>query len=124
MAKKEVEKVGTNPLKLPFPNDPQGFLLDLKKGGVRAVQRTKGNQDRLDKFMDTLRILAAYAKEKFDADQELRARSRNNAASSRARHQQRVADAAKEKLAKLAAQAAVLEAQIKANTPDANEVGE
>lgn len=78
-------KVGTNPLKLPWPTDPQGQVSSLKKGGVEAAKRVNGDPDRLKKLVETLRIIEAHAKERFVKDKAARQVSKENAVSARAR---------------------------------------
>lgn len=52
----------SNPLKLQFPQDRFGNLSRLKSEGLRSVERLYGNEDKLDTFLATLRVLAQHAK--------------------------------------------------------------
>lgn len=53
---------GTNSLTLPFPVDQHGALRQLKKGGIASARRIKGDKKRLKNFLESLEILAEYAK--------------------------------------------------------------
>jgi hypothetical protein len=56
-----------NPEKLVFPADPTGFTSMLRKEGTRAVGRLNGSADKMQVFMDTLRVLAQHAEVKVKA---------------------------------------------------------
>lgn len=58
--------VGTNPLTLPWPEDRFGFTVNFKKHGVNTVQRINGNKDKLELFLEVLRVLAKHATEKYE----------------------------------------------------------
>lgn len=83
--KPEALKVGTNSLKLPFPNAPQGNLSALKSGGVKSAQRIKGDKARLKNFIQSLRILEAFAKETYVKDVAARNKAKENSIAARAR---------------------------------------
>ena len=96
--------VGTNFLTLPWPQDPQGALKGLKTGGVSAVGRVKGNKERHDALMKSLRILAQYATEKFEQETALREKTKADAISAFARVEQRKRRVAENQIAVLDAQ--------------------
>jgi len=83
-AKPEALKVGTNVLALPWPRDPQGYLKTIK-AGTRAAERVNGDAERMNDFLKSLDILAAYAKETYVRDLKKRTKARENAVSARAR---------------------------------------
>lgn len=60
-----VLKVGTNSTKLPWPADRFGITTDLKKEGVKAVRRINGDQDKFAVLLDTMKVLAAFARESY-----------------------------------------------------------
>jgi hypothetical protein len=63
-------KVGTNALRLPFCSDKHGITSMMKKEGVRTIGRINGSDDKLNVVLHTLKVLAAYAKEKHAQQQE------------------------------------------------------
>lgn len=63
----------TNALKLDFPRDPHGFTTLLRKEGVRAVGRLAASDDKLAIFLNTLKVLARYAKAKIETQKLIRA---------------------------------------------------
>ena len=92
---KEPKKtVGTNSLQLPFPQDPQGALMDVKKGGIASAGRINGDRVKLDKFLETLRVLQQYSIECFKRDVEARKVTKENAVSASLRIAKRQRDAA------------------------------
>lgn len=114
---KALDASNTNPLKVPFAQDPQGSCKALREGGLRAVSRAAGSDDRTELLIDTLERLAAYAKTKNEAVKAERLKARENAANAAQRvaeKQKRIAD---EKLATLveAAKKAQAVAQEKAD---------
>lgn len=113
-------KVGTNPMKLPFPTHAGGFLSGIKKGGVDSARKINGNAKRLEDFLTSLKILAAYAKEKYDVDVEARTAARTNAQNAARRHAERVAEATKERVAAYEDQIAVLKAKLAEVEPEAD----
>lgn len=60
----------TNPLEVIWPLDEFGFTSMLRKEGVRAIGRIKGDDAKLAVFMATLRVLAEHAGVKTE-DQKL-----------------------------------------------------
>ncbi len=76
MAKEEpttVERVVTgkviNPREIEWPLDEFGITSMLRKEGVRAVGRIKGDPAKLNTFLVTLKLLGEHAKTKL-ADQQ------------------------------------------------------
>lgn len=68
-----------NPLTIPWPSDPQGALMGLKRGGVDAARRINGNPDRLKSFERSLRLLLQHARARFEQDTAGRQAARENA---------------------------------------------
>ena len=52
----------SNPLKLQFPQDRFGNLSRFKAEGLKSVERLYGNEDKLETFHATLRVIAQHAK--------------------------------------------------------------
>lgn len=52
----------SNPLKLQFPQDRFGNLSRFKAEGLKSVERLYGNEDKLETFLATLRVIAQHAK--------------------------------------------------------------
>lgn len=67
---KPVRKVGTNSSKLPFPQDRGGITQELRRGGVRAIGRIAGNEDALETVLQTLEVLADYARERCEEQKQ------------------------------------------------------
>lgn len=85
-AKGPVErKVGTNPLALPFPSDPQGALSALKKGGITAARRVNGDKAKLKRLIETLEIISEHAKARYVKDVKARETAKVNHVSAKAR---------------------------------------
>lgn len=66
-------KAVVNPRDIEWPLDQYGFTTLLRKEGVRAVGRLKGDSKKLEVFMTTLRALAAHAEAKmadYEAEKE------------------------------------------------------
>ena len=94
--KPEALKVGTNVLALPWPRDPQGYLKTIM-AGTRAAERVNGDKERLNDFLKSLDILAAYAKETYVRDLEKRTKAHENSVSARARSAEKQARQAEAK---------------------------
>lgn len=58
----------SNPRDIAFPHDDAGFTTLLRKEGVRAAGRVKGDADKLKVFLETLKVLGEHAKAKVEAD--------------------------------------------------------
>ena len=63
----KVDGKQTNPRKIVWPHDPYGITSMLKKEGVRAVGRIKGDPKKLDVFLGVLRALVDHSRVKTDA---------------------------------------------------------
>lgn len=98
--------VGTNPLSIPWPQDQHGMLGSLKKGGVEAAKRVNGDKEKLQRLLTALKLIEAYAKEKYRADVKIRQAAKVNAISARARVQEKLARQAEAKAAQFEAAAA------------------
>ena len=99
------EKVGTNALKLPFPVDPNGAMAALRVGGLKAVNRIKGDPAKLEAFKRVLQVLLKYANEKTVVEADKRKAAKENAISASARVKQRQVEAAQARIAELEKQA-------------------
>ena len=62
----------SNPLKLQFPQDRFGNLSRFKAEGLKSVERLYGNEDKLDTFLETLRVIAQHAKARCDQQKAAR----------------------------------------------------
>lgn len=82
---KEKPVVGTNPMALPWPQDPQGALKSLKAGGIEAARRVNGNEDKMRKLLTTLDIIREHAIAKYKVDVGVRRDARQNAVAAKAR---------------------------------------
>ena len=98
--------VGTNPLSIQWPQDQQGMLASLKKGGIEAARRVNGDKEKLKRLLTALKLIEAHAKAKYIADAAARQAAKVNAISARARGQDKLARQAEAKAAKLEAEAA------------------
>ena len=56
----------TNARMIEFPYDQHGFTTLLRKEGVRAAGRITGDPEKLDVFLQTLRVLGEHAKTKIE----------------------------------------------------------
>lgn len=98
--------VGTNALTIPWPNDPQGALSELKRGGVTAARRVNGDKEKLRKLLESLKLIEAHAKARYVKDAGSRKEARVNAVSARARVAEKNRRAAEAKAAEYEAAAA------------------
>lgn len=98
--------VGANPLSIPWPQDQQGMLSSLKKGGIEAAKRVNGDKEKLKRLLTALKLIEAHAKSKYKVDSEARQSAKVNAISARARVQEKLARQAEAKAAKFEAAAA------------------
>ena len=103
--------VGTNPLTIPWPQDQQGALASLKKGGVEAAKRVNGDKEKLVRLLTALKLIEAHAKAKYKADAEARHTAKVNAISAHARVQEKLARQAEAKAAQFEAAAADIRAK-------------
>lgn len=58
-----------------FPLDATGFTSMFRKEGVRAIGRMSASDDKFEVFVQTLRVLAAHAKAKLEAQKGARVAS-------------------------------------------------
>ena len=98
--------VGTNPLLIPWPQDQQGALISLKKGGIEAAKRVNGDKEKLVRLLTALKLIEEHAKAKFKADAAARQVAKVNAISAHARVQEKLARQAEAKAAQFEAAAA------------------
>jgi len=56
----------SNPRLIEFPRDPHGFTSMLRKEGVRAVGRIKGDSAKMEIFIATLKVLGQHARVKIE----------------------------------------------------------
>lgn len=80
----------TNPRNLPWPQDPQGSLLSLKKGGVEAARRVNGNDEKLEKLLQTLRIIRDHAKACHERDKKIREEQRVKSVAQRGQAERKI----------------------------------
>ena len=90
----EAAQATHNPLTIPWPADPQGALMGLKRGGVEAAKRINGNPDRLKAFERSVRLLVQHARARFEQDTAARNTARENAVAA----ERRVLDKTKRQL--------------------------
>ena len=88
--KRDLQEAGANSLTIPWPQDPQGALRELKRGGIAAAARIKGDKDKLKRFQKSLRLLAQHAQALYDRDVETRDTARTNAVNAQQRVQERL----------------------------------
>ena len=62
--------VGINPLTLPWPTDQYGFTTLFKREATRSIGRINGDAEKYAVFRETLRVILAYASEKFGEQKE------------------------------------------------------
>ena len=67
VAARKADGKHTNPREIVWPHDEYGIASMLKKEGVRAIGRIKGDEAKLDVVMQTLRTLGEHAKVKIAA---------------------------------------------------------
>lgn len=88
---RSLAEAGANALTIPWPQDPQGALKDLKRGGIAAAARIKGDKDKLNRYLKALKLLAQHAKALHDRDSDSRKTARDNAAAAEQRIAERLA---------------------------------
>jgi hypothetical protein len=62
----------SNPRMLVFPQDPTGFLYKMKAAVLSAVERQNGNAEKHEQFMETIVVLAQFAKRRYNVQRETR----------------------------------------------------
>lgn len=82
--------IPANPAAIVWPQDRYGLTTLLKKEGLRAAGRVKGDPSKLDEYLAVLRVLAGHAKARCEADREAaqKAQARSVAAAKRQRLQE------------------------------------
>lgn len=63
-----VNPVSANPAQVEWPTDQWGMTAELRKSGLRAAGSCRGNQEKLDLFLATLRVLAQHALARLESD--------------------------------------------------------
>jgi hypothetical protein len=66
--KKAASAVPANPALVEFPRDEWGFTTELRKVGLQAAQRVRGNDEKHKLFIDTIKILAQHAIARLEGD--------------------------------------------------------
>lgn len=117
-------EVGTNPLGVPWPSDPQGAFLALRRGGLEAAKRVNADPARLEHLKHVLRLILLHAEARFDAEVAHRTRQKQNAASAALRvRERRIAAAEKQAEAYHSAARRVLkEAGVRVQVPLGNTI--
>lgn len=80
-----IDKNFKNPKALPFPQDPSGTAVRLRAGGVAAASQIGADPVKLERFLETLKVLAKHAKTVHSVAAEKAATAKVNAAGARAR---------------------------------------
>ena len=92
--KREVSGAVVNPRAIEFPFDKHGFTTVLRKEGVRAIGRIKGDADKFDVLIHTLKVLGEHAKiKKADHVKRMKADAEATAAAHLADEERRLVDA-------------------------------
>ena len=60
--------VSPNPAQVEFPRDEWGFTSALRKTGLQVAGAIRGDQKKLDLFIQTLGILAQHAQARIEGD--------------------------------------------------------
>ena len=58
--------MAANPRNIKWPTDTTGFLYRLKHAGVQAVEKQHGHPDKHKALIETLEVLTAHAKERYE----------------------------------------------------------
>jgi hypothetical protein len=66
--KKAASAVPANPALVEFPRDEWGFTTELRKAGLQAAQRIRGNDEKHKLFIDTIKIIAQHAIARLEGD--------------------------------------------------------
>jgi len=78
-------KVTKNPLALKWPSDPQGINGPLRDGGLKTIQRIRGDETKMRNFLATVELMVAHAKARYAADVSKRKVSKDNSVAARLR---------------------------------------
>ncbi|QIG68325.1 hypothetical protein EVB84_050 [Rhizobium phage RHph_Y48] len=65
--------VSSNPAQVEFPRDTWGFTTALRKYGLLVAGAIRGDEAKLDLFIQTLGILAQHAQARIESDKAARA---------------------------------------------------
>ncbi len=68
MTDKKTKTVSHNPAQVEFPSDPWGMTSALRKAGLQAAQSVRGNDEKHELFIATLRVLAQHAAARLPVD--------------------------------------------------------
>ncbi|WP_156164421.1 hypothetical protein [Bradyrhizobium sp. LTSP885] len=60
--------VSANPALVEFPRDTWGFTSELRKIGLLAASDVRGNKEKQDLYLATLRVLAQHSLARFNRD--------------------------------------------------------
>jgi hypothetical protein len=66
--KKAAPTVSANPALVEFPRDEWGFTTELRKAGIQAAQRIRGNEEKHKLYIETIKILVQHALARFEGD--------------------------------------------------------
>lgn len=69
-AAKAENAVSHNAAFVEFPRDKWGMTSELRKAGLRAAGSVRGNKEKYDLFVSTLRVLAQHAAARIKTDAE------------------------------------------------------
>jgi len=109
----------TNPLKIPFPTDPQGICGPLKTGALKTITRIQGDDEKQDRFLKFTGLLVKFSKAKHAAIKAQKVAARENAMSAAFRTAEKQRRDAEEKVAAL--RAALLKAEAALPTDETEE---
>ena len=59
-----------------FPQDKAGFLYKLKHAGLSAIERQAGHPEKHDALIQTLKVLAKHAQERYQVQRTSREKMR------------------------------------------------
>ncbi|WP_085352839.1 hypothetical protein [Bradyrhizobium canariense] len=65
---KKASTVPANPAMVEFPRDEWGFTTELRKAGLQAASRIRGNDEKHKLFIDTIKIIAQHAIARLEGD--------------------------------------------------------
>ncbi|QOE32169.1 hypothetical protein CPT_Paso_052 [Rhizobium phage Paso] len=65
--------VSSNPALVEFPRDEWGFTAALRKTGLQVAGAIRGDEKKLELFIQTLGILAQHAQARIEGDKAARA---------------------------------------------------
>jgi hypothetical protein len=65
-----VSKVPANPALISWPRDQWGMCVDLRKALVEAARNVRGNDEKMEVFMSTLKVGIQHAMARLGSDKE------------------------------------------------------